>query len=226
MGLKLWNLLTDLYDHAQLADNWAKVDYHDHSSGKGVQIPTDGLADGAVTPAKMNNLVDPTGAYLSLKPLVRLSASFGAAAATGTYPLWLNFASATGLPTLALTTPFYLDPADWASTGRTVKYVIRGSVITNAVAPASTFAFCLNPVATWGGTSGNPPTVATLSAAVASSTTTTIVAPGAGAPSAQVTSTFDAPVAGWYTLSLLISNVNTAANSAIAAHAALFVKQV
>jgi hypothetical protein len=53
MGLKVWNLLTDPYDHSQLASNWAKVDQHDHSSGKGVQIPTGGIADGAISSAKI-----------------------------------------------------------------------------------------------------------------------------------------------------------------------------
>ncbi len=53
MGLRVWNLLTDPYDHDQLADNWFKVDFHDHTNGRGVQIPTEGIADGAVTRAKL-----------------------------------------------------------------------------------------------------------------------------------------------------------------------------
>lgn len=60
MGLKVWNLLTDPYDHAQLADNWAKVDQHDHSFGKGTQIPTGGIADGAITAAKIAGGTIPT----------------------------------------------------------------------------------------------------------------------------------------------------------------------
>lgn len=53
LGLKIWNLLTDAYDHAQLADNFRRLDEHDHSGGKGVQIPTGGLADAAVTTPKL-----------------------------------------------------------------------------------------------------------------------------------------------------------------------------
>jgi len=53
MSLRVWNLLSDPYDHDQLATNWAKVDLHDHSYGRGVQIPTDGILDGAVTAAKL-----------------------------------------------------------------------------------------------------------------------------------------------------------------------------
>lgn len=52
MGLKVWNLVTDAYDHAQIADNWAKVDQHDHSGNRGVQIPTGGIEDGAITNPK------------------------------------------------------------------------------------------------------------------------------------------------------------------------------
>lgn len=53
MLLQIWNSLTDPYDHEQLAGNFQKVDAHDHTSGKGNQIPTAGLADGAVTLSKI-----------------------------------------------------------------------------------------------------------------------------------------------------------------------------
>jgi hypothetical protein len=49
MSLRVWNLLLDPYDHEQLADNWAKVDAHDHSPGRGVLIPTEGIANEAVS---------------------------------------------------------------------------------------------------------------------------------------------------------------------------------
>lgn len=48
MGLTKWGQLTDAYDHNQLAGNFALIDLHDHTSGKGVQIPNGGLAPGAV----------------------------------------------------------------------------------------------------------------------------------------------------------------------------------
>lgn len=49
MGLRIWNLLLDPYDHEQLADNWAKVDAHDHSPGRGVLVPTEGIAFEAIS---------------------------------------------------------------------------------------------------------------------------------------------------------------------------------
>lgn len=59
MGLAVWNSVTDAWNHEQLADNFRKLDEHDHASGKGVQIPTGGIKDGAITRAKLapNTLV-------------------------------------------------------------------------------------------------------------------------------------------------------------------------
>lgn len=57
MGLRIWDNLLDNYDHEQLADNWAKVDAHDHTNGRGVLIPTEGLADAA----KFTSVISDTG---------------------------------------------------------------------------------------------------------------------------------------------------------------------
>jgi len=53
MGLAIWNLVNDKFNHDQLADDFLKLDFHDHSPGRGQQIPTEGLLDGAVTAAKL-----------------------------------------------------------------------------------------------------------------------------------------------------------------------------
>lgn len=53
MGLTEWDLASDPYDHTQLAANFVAIDAHDHSVGKGVQIPTGGIADGAITNSKL-----------------------------------------------------------------------------------------------------------------------------------------------------------------------------
>lgn len=53
MSLALWDSLTDQYDSSQLVGNWVAVDAHDHTSGKGVQIPTGGIVNGAVTNDKI-----------------------------------------------------------------------------------------------------------------------------------------------------------------------------
>lgn len=53
MGLTAWDLGSDQYDHAQLANNFALIDQHNHASGKGVQIPGTGIVDGAITATKI-----------------------------------------------------------------------------------------------------------------------------------------------------------------------------
>lgn len=50
LGLRLWDQLLDDYNNQQLADNFAKIDVHDHSPGRGVQISAAGLAAGVGAP--------------------------------------------------------------------------------------------------------------------------------------------------------------------------------
>jgi hypothetical protein len=53
MNLSVWDLAADPYDHSELAGNWSNVDSHNHTAGKGVQIPSAGIADGSITTAKL-----------------------------------------------------------------------------------------------------------------------------------------------------------------------------
>jgi hypothetical protein len=53
MGLKEWDLAGDFFSFAELKDNWDKVDQHDHTATKGLQIPTDGIANLAITGPKI-----------------------------------------------------------------------------------------------------------------------------------------------------------------------------
>lgn len=53
LGLVLWNLPTDPYNSGQLADNFARIDEHDHSNNKGLQIGTAGIQDAAITADKL-----------------------------------------------------------------------------------------------------------------------------------------------------------------------------
>lgn len=53
MSLTSWDLAADEYDHTELSNNFVLVDAHDHSTGKGVQVPTGGIANLAVTTAKL-----------------------------------------------------------------------------------------------------------------------------------------------------------------------------
>jgi hypothetical protein len=53
LGLTVWNLGTDFFNHGALASDWDALDAHDHSPGKGALVPTAGLANLSVTTAKI-----------------------------------------------------------------------------------------------------------------------------------------------------------------------------
>lgn len=60
MALTAWDLGSDPYDHSQLASNFSKIDDHDHTVGNGVQIPSAGIADLAITGSKIAaNAINP-----------------------------------------------------------------------------------------------------------------------------------------------------------------------
>lgn len=148
MGLRIWNLLTDLYDHAQLADNWAKLDYHDHSPGKGVQIPTEGIADAAITGPKLASTLDPSGAYTSYRSIENVSGQITTLAASAIYVLatsFLNtFPSTNASANIGV---FTVNTADLTVAGRSLQYRLSTLLISStATAPAANFTFGVYPV--------------------------------------------------------------------------------
>lgn len=225
MGLNIWNLLSDPYDHAQLADNFSKLDLHDHTPGRGIQIPTEGIADGAITQPKLAASLNPTLIWGTYKNVLRYITPFGAASGPADYLVpnssAINPASA---PSNAQNVAFYLDPADYAILGSTVKLRIRAGIVVNAVAPAVNFTFTLNPIATWGGASGAIPTVATTSAAVSGSSVS-INAPSAASATILAGADFTFPLAGWYVAQINLSGT-TATNSRSLATVELQARQV
>ena len=100
MGLRIWNLLLDPYDHEQLADNWAKVDAHDHSPGRGVLIPTEGIALEAINfpllAASIFPEVSPVGGSMTLEAAEGKTLAGGPTLTvpeTGTYEVGLMLTS-------------------------------------------------------------------------------------------------------------------------------------
>jgi hypothetical protein len=81
MGLYTWNKPLDPYDYVQLTDNWNRVDYHDHTPGRGVQIPSAGIAPGAVGPLQLSFVASQIGSWTSLVPYL----TAGVVAGTGGY---------------------------------------------------------------------------------------------------------------------------------------------
>lgn len=48
MGLSVWDQPLDPYNYQQLAGDFNIIDFHDHTPGRGVQIPFGGIAPGAI----------------------------------------------------------------------------------------------------------------------------------------------------------------------------------
>jgi hypothetical protein len=62
MSLKKWDSLSDRFDYTELADNFEKIDVHDHTSENGgVQIPAGGLAPLSVATSNIQDLQITTG---------------------------------------------------------------------------------------------------------------------------------------------------------------------
>lgn len=55
MGLTKWDDLNDYFSHLQLAANFQTIDDHDHSSGRGKQIPAGGLAPLSVASSNLQD---------------------------------------------------------------------------------------------------------------------------------------------------------------------------
>jgi hypothetical protein len=74
MGLEIWDQTPDLYQGSQLAQDFAKIDTHDHSTGKGVQISTAGIAAGALVPTHFSAVpwttYTPTWTAVSVNPAI------------------------------------------------------------------------------------------------------------------------------------------------------------
>jgi hypothetical protein len=165
MSLRVWNLEQDPYDHAQLADNWFRVDQHDHTPGRGVQIPTEGIADSAITQAKIAAGVQatpPDGSITLAKVAADLQADYdrhlavwkplgieravqiGAAAAAGTYAMPLMTINNAFASASILAFPF--DPADYAIAGKTVQVRLKLFARVTGAAPTVSFTAGLRTV--------------------------------------------------------------------------------
>lgn len=252
MSLRIWNLLSDPFDHDQLADNWSKVDQHDHTPGRGVQITTEGIADGSiintklgplsvgtaqladlgVTTGKINDLGVTTGkladgavtsakldstAFSQYRNLITRSYRFDAGTGGGVYVFFGAGSSdfGTGVAPSGATAPigfFYLNPADYAMTGKVVNYRVRATAICNGTAAGASFTAspALYPV--------NTPT--TLGAALGQVSFSNIAA---SSMNVQASADFAAPAAGFYALGMGVGGTS-AASSQVSISATLQVR--
>lgn len=113
MQLVRWDADNDPYDNDELAGNFTKIGAHDHTTNKGVQIPTGGIANGAVTTAKIAD-----GAVTSAKipdgAITAAKLAAGAAPSTFVFYVGHTFTvpgevlAPTGTPTENYITPFWV----------------------------------------------------------------------------------------------------------------------
>lgn len=168
MGLRAWNLGSDNFDFNSLSNDWGLIDVHDHSAGKGVQIPTGGIANLAVTGPKIAaGAVDSTKlAAAAVNDAALASPMFGVwrvihqaeislnAVAAGTYffsvngtPVTSGVARASSVPLFPMIVSDYTVANKTANWRMVVAYAVTGAL------PANTITASINPV-TFSGASG------------------------------------------------------------------------
>lgn len=207
MSLRRWDQLSDLFSHDQLSDNWAKLDFHDHTPGRGVQVPTEGIFDGAITTAKLATGLDPSSAYTSFKVLRNSLADFGASAAAGTYAMSENRPSTITVGSTGAQGIYYFDPGDYTVTSRSTVLRLRVTMSQGNVAPGITFTVGMYPVS--GTNSGS----AVLGAVIGGSTVA-MLATATNTLSVGSSTEFAAPAAGYYITAFVSSGVSAASSSA------------
>jgi hypothetical protein len=138
---------------------------------------------------------------------------------TGTYVLRADAGIIAGNAAAGLSV-VYLDPADYQFSGRTAKYRVRLTLLTNATNPGASCVFTagLYPIsAVAGGAAAVTVTLGT----VTSGSTAAITPNAANALNHQESGDFTAPSAGYYALAVAVSGANMAASSAAVAVATL-----
>jgi hypothetical protein len=174
MGLTRWDQPNDTFSYTELSDNFNLIDLHDHTSTKGVQIPSDGLANLAVTETKIANNAITVNKVLN-------ATLTDAKLASPNNGVWHTILSAQGRitplgapglyvmgnggTTLALASgnlfnpydwfPLHINVTDYAVAGKTAEFRFKAMTMINSVAPASNYTFGLAPVTAVAGASGN-----------------------------------------------------------------------
>jgi hypothetical protein len=238
MGLKRWDQPNDLFSYVELSDNFALLDVHDHSSGKGVQIPTAGivnnaidatkLADNAVTATKVaagaladTKLASPNNAVW--KTLAQVQGSALAGLIAQRYYVAQGGALQDGLSTAGVIVPVIpINPTWYAVAGKTTQLRLLTTVVTNATAPASNFTFGLYPItSTAGGATGLSYTGGT----VVAGSTALHTAPAANARSFVASAAFAPPAFDSYAIGY-VTSATLAASSFVNTIAYLQVQHV
>lgn len=227
MSLRVWDQLSDPYSHDQLADNWSKVDLHDHTPGRGIQIPTEGIADGAITSTKLaaSNIISTAqvvdGSLLdtdlaspnnvAYKTVASADGIAAPASVAGNY--WFGIGTNVIASAVAASSPPALFPfatTDYAVANKTTVFRLNATWVTNAAAPLSTFACGMYPIST---SAGGVSSISVTLGAVIAGSTATVVAPAANASNRITSSDFTFSGTGVYVFGMTISAATVAANT-------------
>jgi hypothetical protein len=247
MGLRAWNDPNDTFSYTELVDNWAAIDTHDHTSGKGVQIPTAGIANLAIDSTKIANdavtnpkiplstltgdrlanatvadgkLSSPNnGVWRTLQSQAAFTGSMSSGTVYGFIANGALVASGVSAPQQMFLFPW--TASHYAVANKTTKLRVLGTVASNTVSPgAANLTLALAPLSSNAGTAGN--LSVTLAAAVAGSGST-IAAPAASNRSSFVGAEFSAPADGYYALTVSASAL---VNAALGFNAILQIRHV
>jgi hypothetical protein len=102
MGLEMWDQGGDAYNYVQLASNFAKLDEHDHTPGRGIQLTTESIANGSITKELVSSeintsLENAVGVTTLVGPYTAMAAGTSGKTETpsGTRPHWALITFAT-----------------------------------------------------------------------------------------------------------------------------------
>lgn len=226
MSLKSWNLAADVFSYTDLDANWSKVDTHDHSPDKGIQIPLAGLASNSVDSSKIVNgsitgtdIASATIADSNLtssvmgvwKTLFQATANVQAGATSSVY--WIGQTGAIAISANTQAAPpvaFYSDPADYAVAGKTTQIRVNASMNVNAAGPGQSISAEIRTLTSSGGGAGlfslTPSGTALSSVTIASGTLV------AGANVVSSSTPITHPAAGWLVPVVLPGGVTVASS--------------
>lgn len=250
MSLKVWNAASDPYDHEQLADNFIKLDQHDHSQGRGTPIGGDGIQDGAITSvhiypgsigidaiaegsidgdkladgAVTADKLDPAALGIRLLSEGRTRAIEGLSGYQGFATIdMIDADGATDIDTFPRGTLIFtpISNARLAIGDLVPKLRLRVAAIANGVDPASILTFGFYPVnADGSGSNSLIPRNPTAGVQTPVSGSTVAVTPTDTVDPQGASAGFDVPVDGMYTFGVEFSAA-VATNSVIHLYAAL-----
>lgn len=183
MGLKRWDQPNDIFSYVELSDNFALIDNHDHTSGKGVQIPTAGIANLAIDSTKIANSAVTNGKLATdavtdakvlsatltdaklaspnnglWRTLMTASGTISAATAGAEYAIGHGYMSPVGVSTTTIPAFFPWIASEYAVAGKTTKlrFIVLGAANDTASGGSAAWTFWWRRAnTTVSGTGGN-----------------------------------------------------------------------